>query len=484
MRKTTGWLCSAAIVGAFVCIPVPDGARASDADERLGRFTDALEDDGFAVTPGAVKILNLAEDWCQGEPGVEHAWYTNKAAYLRLLVPTAAGSGDLVQDFQLERNEAIVMLGKTPPREKYFAFHTFVARKVYPDGTKPLIVSAVVDTVNNATIRTAATEDAPFNSLVALIFTPDRRTEERVRAALTGAGYPEAIINTIVVPASMLNLGTGASADAFQLVMRNAIWQDEGAGNSYIQSAPDELRLYRVTAPPCPREVACAPLPMPRLRVRGTGETELYLWNKLMELRARIIAANPGLHATEIPITPAIGYEGYDYMQRAEWVGGDTRDAFILNGGYLPEFGTRHVIKLQDDEFLMAFGANHVATKKATYMNINVYSGEAKDGKLSLGAVDDSRLLGTAAAHLEGDEADLMYAYKISRNCGGEPNCLQVPSKDLELGCPRLKVGRDTVLGIIVRTYLEPATKVGAVMPEVLYDRVLKFSPRKSSPQQ
>jgi hypothetical protein len=26
--------------------------------------------------------------------------------------------------------------------------------------------------------------------------------------------------------------------------------------------------------------------------------------------------------------------------------------------------------------------------------------------------------------------------------------------------------------------YLEPATKVGAAMPEILYDRVIKFSPR------
>jgi hypothetical protein len=44
-------------------------------------------------------------------------------------------------------------------------------------------------------------------------------------------------------------------------------------------------------------------------------------------------------------------------------------------------------------------------------------------------------------------------------------------------GCPRLTIDSDTILGLIVRMYLEPGTKVGPAMPEILYDRVLKFSP-------
>jgi hypothetical protein len=31
--------------------------------------------------------------------------------------------------------------------------------------------------------------------------------------------------------------------------------------------------------------------------------------------------------------------------------------------------------------------------------------------------------------------------------------------------------------------YLEPPTKVGAAMPEILYDRVIKFSPRPPAQQ-
>jgi hypothetical protein len=67
-----------------------------------------------------------------------------------------------------------------------------------------------------------------------------------------------------------------------------------------------------------------------------------------------------------------------------------------------------------------------------------------------------------------------MYAFKVSRNCGNEPNCLPLALGD----CPRLTIDKDTVLGLLFRMYLEPATKVGAAMPEILYDRVIKFSPR------
>jgi hypothetical protein len=64
------------------------------------------------------------------------------------------------------------------------------------------------------------------------------------------------------------------------------------------------------------------------------------------------------------------------------------RDAIIdnvamVNPGYSRE---------DDDEFLMVYGVNHVATGKATW--------------------------------------DLMYAFKVSRNCGNEPNCLPLALDD------------------------------------------------------
>ncbi len=448
-------------------------------DHRLARFQNALDHDGFDVTPGTVEVWNMAADWCDAKPGVEHAWYTNNAPYLRLMAPESAHQSNLIQDFQLDRDEAIVLIGVTPPPVKYFAFYAWVTTKVYPDGKRLPVVTSVVDPVNNATIKT--TGPTPFNRPVVLIFTASQGTDARVRATLRRAGYPEAIINTVVFPASMLNLWHGEDADVFRIGMRNAIWLEgqEDAGNSYIMNAPQTQHLFRVTPRTPAPDRGSDPFPMPPLRIRGTGHTEMYLWNKLAELRKNIVAANPGLHPTDIPITVPVGYEGYDDMQRGVLVGGDARDAFCLNGGYLPEFGSTDQITLADDEFFMVFGANHVATGKATYMSINVYTGMVQDGKLAIGTVDDRDFSDTAKRYFDdpADPAsDVMYAYKISRTCEGvEPPCLQLSAPQ---GCKRLTLDSTTVLGVLFRMYLEPATKTGAVMPEVLYDRLMKFSPR------
>lgn len=461
-------------------MPVPGTAK-SEA-QSLGILEEALRSDGFRVTAGSVELWNPTADWCASEPGVEHAWYTNNAPYLMLMTPASADDSTLLLNFKLDRDEAIVLIGTTPPPARYFGFYAWVATKVYPDGAKRPLVTAVVDPLNQLTIKT--TGPTPFDRPVVVIFTADRGTDARVRAALRRAGYPAAIINTVVFPASMLNLGHGDDADVFRIGLRNAIWLDgqEDAGSSFIANAPNTQHLFRVTPRNAAPEGESDPFPVPPLRIRGTGHTELYLWNKLAELRRNIVAAHPGLHATDIPITVPVGYEGYDDMQRGVLVGGDARDAFCLNGGYLPEFGATDPFSLADDEFLMVFGANHVATGKATYMSVNVYTGMVEDGKLAIGSVDDRSFSGTARRYFDdpADPAsDVMYAYKISRKCGkDEPECLQLSSP-----CDRLTIGPETVLGVLFRMYLEPATKSGAVMPEVLYDRMMKFSPRDPARQ-
>ncbi len=69
-----------------------------------------------------------------------------------------------------------------------------------------------------------------------------------------------------------------------------------------------------------------------------------------------------------------------------------------------------------------------------------------------------------------------MYAYKVSRHCiKGEDYCLPLSPPE---GCTRLILNDKTVLTVFDRIYLELATKVGPALPEILYDRVIKFSPR------
>lgn len=433
----------------------------------LAAFRKALRQDGFHVNTGATTVLNLVAAWCASTPGFDHALYSNNQPYLQLLVPKSTQEpGQLTSNFQLGPEEAIVLIGLTPPPERYFGFYPFLRTRVNAEGTRQSLWATLGDAVNNATVKT--TGPMPFNSPVALIFTPDQGTDARVRAALQQAGYPAGIINTVVFPASMLNLGHSNAADELFVALRNALWQNEADGNAYIRNPP--LHLFRVT----PRiETIANPFPAPRLRVRGTGQTEMDLMNKLGQLREAIITANGGLYPKDLPTQPAV-YEGYDYIQRGLDPWGDSRDSLFLTAGYVPEFGSAEKLTLADDEFLMVYGLNHVATGKATYTSFNVYASD--EGKVPIGGADDRAYSGTATSYLPGDPdaANLMYAYKISRSCGQEPNCLT-----LAIGnCPRLSIGPNTALGLFFRAYLEPPTKVGPAMPEILYDRVIKFSPR------
>ena len=280
----------------------------------------------------------------------------------------------------------------------------------------------------------------------------------------------------------MLNLGDGNSADEFQITLRTALFEDSTAGDRYMRGAAADLRILRMT-PHTP--AAADPFPMPRLRVRGTGESEMRLMNKLGELRAGIIAANPGLFAADfLSSSEAAAYADYDFLQREIKAAGGSRDAFFLSAGWMmPLSYANDVITLADDEFLMVYGVNHAATLKTTYMNINLYATGRKvngtpepEANAFVGGISDGALPGTATDYLRAGDPDakLMYAYKVSRSCGkGEANCLPLTAP-----CPRLTLDSSTVLGLYFRMYLEPVTKVGAAMSEILYDRVIKFSPR------
>lgn len=435
----------------------------------LAAFRTALEQDGYTVRPGSTIALNFVAQWCAGTPipGYNSAVYSNNQQYLQLLVPKSEQDPTPGNPFQLGAAEAVVLIGLTPPPERYFAFQPFLRFQAMPDGlTKRPLWTTLGDSASNATVKT--TGSSSFNSPVALIFTPDQGTDARVRKALERSGYPAAIHNTLVFPAPMLRLGYGTAADEFSIVLRNALWDKDSDGDTYVQNPP--LHLFRVTPP---AETAKNPFPVPELRVRGTGRGEMDLMNKLGQLREGIIAANPGFTATDFG-TQSAGYEGYDYMQRGVDPLGDSRDALFVVGGYMPEYQSNDEITLGDGEFLMIYGINHTATGKAVYHNFNVY--ESKVGKAPLGGADDRTFVGTASRYLSQDPAaaNLMYAYKVSRDCRGESYCVTLGLEN----CSRLTVDKDTVLGMIFRMYLEPATKAGPAMPEVLYDRVMKFSPR------
>ena len=290
-----------------------------------------------------------------------------------------------------------------------------------------------------------------------------------------GAGYPASIINTIVVPSATLKLGFEPDSDSFLIANRNALWVDPEAGEAYVENPT--YRVLRVTPDPA---AVLDPFPTAPLRIRGTGQTEIDLTPTLARLREAVIRHYEDLGYTAHEyITQTIAAEGYDFTQRKITTLGDTRDALYLGTGDLPEFGLNQAMTLRDGEFLIAYGLNHMATGKATYVNLNGYT--SGPSKMALGSVYPDKLKDSASQYLGYSDPDveLTYAYMISRDCEGEGFCL--PLEVPIAGCTEKPDGKEILndespLGVVFRLYLEPSTSIGAAFAEVVYDQVIKFS--------
>jgi len=448
-------------------------------------FVANLERDAITVTPGDPIKFDPIGKFCEGR--YPNALYANfgapyTAASIRPSPRFLAGLPDEVKDiaielpiFRLAPDEAIVLVGLTPPPEAYFSYQIYLATRRFSEGGLPeLLLNSLGDTVNIQTINTIGPD--PFQRPMVFIFTADQRTDARVRAALLRAGYPASIINTIVVPSATLKLGFARGSDTFLIANRNALWVNKDAGKAYVDNPT--FRVARLTPVV---EATPDPFPAPPLRVRGTGQTEIDLTPKLAALREAILKHYEalGYEATEY-ITKTVGYEGYDFTERQVTTLGDTRDALYLGAGNLPEFSLTDDLTLKDGEFLIAYGLNHVATGKATYVNLNSYT--SGPSKMALGSAFPVDMEGSAYQY-PGADGSLTYAYKISRDCAdGEDYCLElkVPVEDCTNKDGSQILTDDSPLGIIFRIYLEPPTSIGAAFPEVVYDKLIKFTPAGS----
>jgi hypothetical protein len=89
--------------------------------------------------------------------------------------------------------------------------------------------------------------------------------------------------------------------------------------------------------------------------------------------------------------------------------------------------------------------------------------------------VSDAEFNETAQEYLPNDtNAKYLYVYKIARHANGDPHCYELP-----YGPGGYGIGPDQPLFIGWRLYLEKGTQTGPSYSEILYDRAIKFSPKK-----
>ncbi|NPV63688.1 MAG: hypothetical protein HPY61_13880 [Methanotrichaceae archaeon] len=488
------------ILAVLFAISIGTGLAQNVKTGDVEAFQQALEQDGFTVQKGGLGYFDFMRLYNEGV--LPSAYGNNPATkYLVYLVPPASGhevTGQIAEIIQalgvtakvtpfwsLRPDEAVVFVGRTPPECRYLSLDQFLMERTYGNETR-WIFSPFGDTVNNLVIKTEGTPDGspgnPYNQTTIVVSTADKGIDQRIRAAAQSAGYSDGIINTLVLPSAMLNMGVENNSDTFAVFIRGSLFADSQAGDDYIDNKP--ATVFRIT----PNESAeLDPYDMPELRVRGTGTTEFDLVDDLEELRIAILEKYTDSNPTELPTSISL-FAGSDYVQRGFDGYGPTNDAIYLwtanqtVASPTPPFPdlSLYYSYLQDspitlgndtNEFIIVYGVNHVATGKATYENFVPYGADIWNG---VGMITEVDFNGTAEEYLpDNPNAKYLYVYKIARNCEGDPHCYELP-----YGMGGYGIDLDQPLFIAWRLYLEEATKTGPSYSEIVYDRAIKFDPK------
>lgn len=489
--------------------PVGDQAASRGAGrpalDKVDALKASLERGGFSLTPGELAAHDLVQETCTGKiPQAGTNPWPNVTFFLQLPPHPDVTPMQVPGYWQLGEDEAIVLVGQTPPPALYFSYEVFA---ISVPGIKNSRGLAVGDAINIATIKTTGPDK--YNRPVVIIITGHRETERRVRAAVLRAGYPDAIINVAPISPIIAPLGAGDGGSWFAFAHRIAASLDKEALKDYARNSSYTVFRVKPNQPLAPD-----PEPVPVLRVRGTGHTEMELYPSLKLLRQAILKRYAGMPAEELDtkITqtnqPPDGHEAiaenpYVALQRGRDAWGASRDNANLNS--YPNFRLRDGV----NEFAIVYGANHQTTGKATYASFTPYVDKDRwlglpDGTRTSNTYDGDGQPGDSArrflcpddASKCPDDVQYLYAWKVARHCNGEAFCLELRAEFVDMddqpyvcdlydwynfddGQPRTgQLDLDTAdVYVNWRTYTEPATKVGPDDNELLYDRAIYFGP-------
>jgi len=433
---------------------------------RIAAFRTNLEKDGFAVTDWSFGSVNVAALVCRG---LLASGYGNNAGAPYVTFTNQVEGVTVPKEFQLQSNDAVILIGKTPPPVAYFSYLIYL-RRHYDDKShqRKLVFASLGDAMNLHTLKTSAgMGSGPFKRDFVIVTTADRGIDARIQSAAGLAGISQGIFNTAVIPTSLVTLGAGSTSDTL-LFLHRLFLPETGHQNDveeYLKDPGAVVFHVRPKTPPAQPD----PYPMPDLRIRGTGHTEMDLMPALQALRKAILQEHAALHAAEFTTSVWLT-EADDGIQRGINLLGETRDTSYLRSNFfrLPN---------SPDEFLVLYGVNHEAVGKATYSNFSIYN---KEKELGIAGEHSRHLAGSADRYDLGPyqhQARFLYVWKAARDCNGDPDCLTI-SLPPDIGdCP--PVDLDTDLFVAFRAYVEPETCVGPAWHEILYDQAIRFTPRK-----
>lgn len=425
----------------------------------------ALDADGFDVQDGAFSFLDLSsccDTSCLGN--------NPSSPYGAFFLPKAPGQtvengnpdvNGRTPTYRLRADEALIYVGKTPAKAKYFGFTPYLSQRIEGGKTKQPLAS-LSETLNQIVIGvddSLAPGSGAFDKPTVVIGALDQGVDARIRKALVAAGYPASSFNTLVFDPTKTRPGLGADADTFSVLFRMALPEDAAAAAAY-RAAPPGYVLRVTPRAPAP----AAPFASPPARAKNTSNSESSLTSAVDELETAIAAAYPTHNGKTMVITA--GQPDPDAC-----IAGTDACAYDNRDTIYPATVPQKLLD-QPGDFVIVYGVDHAVSGKATYGSASVYSLEHLYGAAAVSSVDYA---GSASTYLPNNpQAPKLYAWKIARDCQGEAHCLSVPVGS----CPD-GIATDALISLAFRVYLEPTTGTAADPSTLVIDRVMKFSQKK-----
>lgn len=491
--------------------------EAKDNNGNLNSFISTLWKRGFIVQEGKLNYVDILKLASEGK--VPSCFGNNaNAPYAVLTLPPAPNQDPFEgQDppigydpnnpnnypaninailpgstFKLRPDEAIVLIGQTPPPAYYFSFRSylgFTENLPYKDydntftigddsiGFYHVIFASLGDSLSNTGIWTentpAGSAGYPFNSSTIIINSADQSANQQIRDALGVAGYNSEIMNNDNIPMELVNMGLEKGKDNFIFVMRVQLWSQESIGDEYIENIDKFFKVLRIT----PRTPFANqnPWPMPLLKIRETDTTEYQVvpnaLNDLNHLRNEIIKKYGSSEYEYVELaTDKWAFEGYQAILKDAFALGDNNDALYLR--------TDNFQLATDDDFVIIYGINHEQTDKAILGQATFYGAELDNGVA--GAFYTVDFFNSAAEFFpEGYEnTKYYYVFEMARKVAEDCVVVIPYSTGNPLGnAYGVDNSKDAYIGF--RIYQDKETKVGPDLYDIIWDKTILFTKKK-----
>ena len=412
--------------------------------------------------------------------------------------------------WHMKDNEAIVLLGMTPPECRYFSFSNYLYSRHFPKDWKPAhgflnqqhflncpdgneadrceIFASIDDSLNLD--RGLNLDKDIFNTSFALILAQSQEATNYALQGLVKAGVSEDLISNYSFPASELNLGIDTNSDTFITVMRTAFYNNLDEADEYFNNVP-----FRVM----------------RMELKNKTVTE-YNRRELVNRKTQYNDASKagvtleqmkGVLVNVIKSVIKNITNSYDwYVQIKETVSGAPDNGFeCINKGRICLADCRDTLypfstkiyrkskicelenvtcngvmngKLTNDEtdVIITVGINHALTEMSSYTSMSIYDATYLWGVYTAG---DTELNDTVWKyiniedyhdHVSMNVLPYIYVYEIRRDCKNISNCIEVPSiptTDVKAVIPL----NDPIV-VTERMYNNPITHVGPELEDVI----------------